>query len=229
MKIVMACYGSRGDVEPSVVVGCELQRRGHDVQMAVSPNLVGFTEEAGLSAVAYGLDTQAVVEAQRNYWAYVFRSPWKVLELRKLAREIQEINSRCSGKMITTLASLVEGADLLFTGLTFEQPAADVAECYHIPLATLDYYPVRANGQLVRFLPGPLIRVGWSMGEWMTWRSMKKVEDAQRRELGLPKATKPTSRRISERGSLQIQAYDEVWFPGLAAEWADLDRQRPCG
>lgn len=227
MKIVIVCYGSRGDVEPSVVVGRELQRRGHNVQMAVSPNLVGFTEAAGLPAVAYGLDTHAVVEAQRNYWAYIFRSPWKVRELRTLAREIQEINSRCSERMITTLLSIAEGADLLFTGLTFEQPAADVAEYYNIPLATLDYYPVRANGQLVPFLPGPLIRFGWSMGEWLTWRTMKKVEDAQRRELGLPKATKPTSRRISERGSLQIQAYDEVWFPGLAAEWAELDRQRP--
>jgi UDP:flavonoid glycosyltransferase YjiC (YdhE family) len=35
------------------------------------------------------------------------------------------------------------------------------------------------------------------------------------------------SRRITERGSLEIQAYDEVCFPGLAAEWAKFDRQRP--
>ena len=48
MKFVLACYGSRGDVEPSVVVGRELQRRGHEVRMAVSPNLVGFTEQEGL-------------------------------------------------------------------------------------------------------------------------------------------------------------------------------------
>ena len=56
---------------------------------------------------------------------------------------------------------------------------------------------------------------------------MKKVEDAQRRELGLPKATGPSSRRIAERGSLEIQAYDEVCFPGLAAEWAKWNGRRP--
>ena len=56
---------------------------------------------------------------------------------------------------------------------------------------------------------------------------MKKLEDAQRRELGLPKATGPSARRIAERGSLEIQAYDEVCFPGLAAEWAKWDGQRP--
>ena len=55
----------------------------------------------------------------------------------------------------------------------------------------------------------------------------KKVEDAQRRELGLPKATGPSPRRIAERGSLEIQAYDEVCFPGLAAEWAKWDGRRP--
>ena len=37
----------------------------------------------------------------------------------------------------------------------------------------------------------------------------------------------PAPRRITERGSLEIQAYDEVCFPGLAAEWAKLDGQRP--
>ena len=55
----------------------------------------------------------------------------------------------------------------------------------------------------------------------------KKLEDAQRRELGLPKATGLSSRRITERGSLEIQAYDEVCFPGLAAEWAKFDGRRP--
>ncbi len=42
MKFVLACYGARGDVEPSVAVGCELLRRVHDVRIALPPNLVGF-------------------------------------------------------------------------------------------------------------------------------------------------------------------------------------------
>jgi hypothetical protein len=42
--------------------------------------------------------------------------------------------------------------------------------------------------------------------DWGGWRMNKNVEDAQRRELGLPKASGPTSKRIIERGSLEIQA-----------------------
>lgn len=47
MKIVLAGYGSRGDVEPCVAVGRELLRRGHDVLMAVSPDKLRFVESAG--------------------------------------------------------------------------------------------------------------------------------------------------------------------------------------
>ena len=129
--------------------------------------------------------------------------------------------------MSTTLTSLADGADLLLTGLSFEEPAANVAEYYDIPLATLHYFPMRPNGQLVPILPAPLARSAMTAYEWLTWRMAKKPEDAQRRELGLPKATGPSPRRIAERGALEIQAYDEVCFPGLAAEWAKWDGQRP--
>ncbi len=127
-----------------------------------------------------------------------------------------------------TLMSLADGADLLFTTLSFEQAAANVAEYYDIPLVTLHYFPARVNGQLIPFLPAPLGRNGMTVSEWLHWRVVfRKIEDAQRRELGLPKATSPAPRRITERGSLEIQAYEEFCFPGLAAEWAKWNGQRP--
>ena len=46
-----------------------------------------------------------------------------------------------------------DGADLLFTGAIGEQLAVNVAEYYDIPLATLHIFPMRANGQLLPFLP----------------------------------------------------------------------------
>ena len=58
MKFVVAGYGGRGDVEPCVAVGRELLRRGHDVQMAVPPNMLGFIESAGLAGVAFGPDSR---------------------------------------------------------------------------------------------------------------------------------------------------------------------------
>ncbi len=227
MKVVLASYGTRGDVEPCVALGRELLRRGHEVRMAVAPDLVGFAESAGLEAVAFGLETQAWLDAYRNFWGRLFGTFWRIQELRRLWRELREPITRCREEIGTTLMSLADGADLLFTGLAFERPAANVAEYFDIPLATLHYVPVRANGQFLPFLPAPLARSAMTALDWLDWLVEKKVDDAQRRELGLPKATRPAPRRIAERGSLEIQAYDEVCFPGLAAEWAKWNGQRP--
>jgi UDP:flavonoid glycosyltransferase YjiC (YdhE family) len=228
MKIVVACYGTRGDVEPCAAVGRELLHRGHDVLMAVPPDLIGFIESAGLAAFAYGPDLQAMLDAHRKFHTFFVRSFWRVRELARLSREAWEPRLQCWGEMGRTLTSLADGADLLFTGLVFEEVAANVAEYHDIPLATLHYFPLRPNGQLLSFLPASLGRSVMKFERWLAWRGTRETEDAQRRELGLPKATdNPSSRRISERGSLEIQAYDEVCFPGLAAEWAKFGGRRP--
>ena len=67
MKFALASWGSRGDIEPCAAVGRELLRRGHEVRMAVPPDLVGFVEAAGLAAVAYGLDQQALLGVYRSF------------------------------------------------------------------------------------------------------------------------------------------------------------------
>jgi UDP:flavonoid glycosyltransferase YjiC (YdhE family) len=227
MKFVLASWGSRGDVEPCVAVGRELLRRGHDVRMIVPPDLVGFAEAAGLAAVACGPDLQAILDLHRDFWTCFFRNPWRIRDVTRLWGEVGEPILECWEEMSTTLTRLADGADLLFTGLNFEDAASNIAEHYGIPLATLHYFPLRANGQLLPFLPAPLSRSAMKIFWWLSWRGMRKVEDAQRRELGLPNATCPVPRRITERGSLEIQAFDEVCFPGLAAEWAKFNAQRP--
>jgi len=227
MKFVLACYGTRGDIEPCTALARELLHRGHDVHMAVTPCLVGFAEAAGLPAVPYGLNSPDMLEAHRNLWRELFDNFWSIRNLNRVWHASWEPAIRCWGEMSSTLTSLAEGADLLFTGLAFQAVAANVAEYYDIPLATLDHAPLRSNGQLLSFLPAPLGRSTMTVVEWLVSRFSKRADDAQRRELGLPKATGAAARRITLRGSLELQAYDEVCFPGLAAEWAKSGGQRP--
>lgn len=226
MKFVLAAYGTRGDVEPSVVVGRELMRRGHAVRIAVPPDHIGFAEAAGLTAVAYGPDSQAVLDKELG--TNLFKDfPRRVKDLPRLWRENWELSTQCWSEMSKTLMSEADGADLLITGLVFEDGAANVAEYYGIPLATLHYFPIRPNGQLLSYLPAPLSRTLMTMYWWLALGLLGSFERAQRRQLGLPKATGPASQRVTKRGALEIQAYDEVCFPGLAAEWAKWGAQRP--
>jgi UDP:flavonoid glycosyltransferase YjiC (YdhE family) len=227
MKFALASYGSRGDVEPCVAFSHELLRRGHDVRMAVAPDMVGFVESAGLTAVAYGPPTRPWQDVHRDFLALLFGHFWKIQDLIALGREDWELFTQCWVEMSSTLTSLAEEADLLLSGVLGEDAAANVAEHYDIPLATLHFAPMRANAANHSVLPAAWGRYAWVVADWLSWRATKRLEDAQRRELGLPKATRPATRRITERGSLEIQAYDGVCFPGLAAEWAKRNGQRP--
>jgi UDP:flavonoid glycosyltransferase YjiC (YdhE family) len=221
MKFALAIHGSRGDVEPFAAVGLELQRRGHEVRMAVPPNMLGFVDSAGLDAVAYGPSSQAVNEEDfiRNFWN--ISTPVKVVRASKYY--LGEVWA----EMGTTLTSLADGTDLLMTGMIQQGLAVNVAEYYRIPLAELHCFPVRVNSQILPALPSPLIRSGISALWWAHWRMTKRAEDNQRRRLGLPNAVGSSTQRIVERGSLEIQAYDELFFPGLAAEWTQCNGQRP--
>jgi UDP:flavonoid glycosyltransferase YjiC (YdhE family) len=79
---------------PPSLSGRELLRWGHDVCMAVPPNLVGFAEAAGLATAAYRLDSQAILDTQRKYWTCYSRTPWKLKELNRMGRETAEFRLR---------------------------------------------------------------------------------------------------------------------------------------
>ena len=161
MKFAMAIHGTRGDIEPCAAVSLELLRRGHDVHMAVPPNLVGFVESAGLAAISYGPDSQKQLEAD------FFRRFWTIQNPIALVRKGMEYLTEGWAEMSTALTSLAEGADLVLTGTTYQEVAANVAEYYDIPLAALHYFPARANSRtiLVPNLPSQLIRPTWIAGE----------------------------------------------------------------
>jgi len=192
MKVVLAGYGTRGDTEPFAAVGRELLRRGHDVCMAVAPEMVGFLELAELDAVPFGPESLA--------------SSRKRMPQAPVSGVVDEkvYLSRAMEEWGTTLTALVNGADLLVTGRIEQGLAANVAEYYDIPQATLQFFP-GAHSRLS----------GWA-GD-----TMEKAEDAHRRALGQAEVTAPPTR------SLEIQAYDALFFPELAVEWADGDGWRP--
>jgi UDP:flavonoid glycosyltransferase YjiC (YdhE family) len=218
MTFAVAVHGTRGDVEPCAAVAAELLRRGHQVRIAVPPNLVRFVKSAGFEQVAnYGVDSQKQLEAD------IFRDWWKLQNPMKVLRRSREYVTDGWAEMSRTLTSLAEGADLILTGTTYQEVAANVAEAHDVPLAALHYFPCRMNTQVLPVrLPGPVLRTGWSVAEWGHWKVLKAAEDDQRRALKLPPAKVRAIRRIVEGGAIELQAYDELFFPGLSEEWRGI-------
>ncbi|WP_431230976.1 glycosyltransferase [Mycolicibacterium psychrotolerans] len=229
MKIALAVYGTRGDVEPMLAVGRELVRRGHDVRVAVPPDLVGLAGSAGFAAVAYGSDSQEMLakEAGANLFGESEHRFWEIKKIAQIYRDSWEDSSKCRRELSEALISLADGVDLLFHGQVFEDLADNVAEYFGIPMVVLHHIPLRPNNVFPWFLPAPLGRAAMTAFWWVTSRVVGNAEKRERRQLGLPKNSRAATRRITERGSLEIQAYDEVCYPGLAAEWADRKEQRP--
>jgi vancomycin aglycone glucosyltransferase len=192
MKFVVAAYGGRGDVEPCVAVGRELLRRGHDVQLAVPPNMLGFIETAGLAGVAFGPDSRE----EMNPGSDLVRSIMpKIKNPLSVVPEVVEHVTQVKLQKSATLTALADGADLVLVGFNEQGLATNVAEYYRIPAVALHPFPERF----------------WS-SDWLFALMTKIAEDAQRQALGLPKATAPSPR------SLDIEAYDELCLPVPAAE-----------
>ena len=227
MKIVLANWGSRGEVEPFAVLARELVRRGHDVYLVVAPDMVSFAQSAGPEVLTYGPTVQAVIEPHQEYFALLFSKPWRIRDLTRLLRNFSDPIDQGREEACKTLMATSDGADLLVTGMNYESIAANVAEHCNVPFATLQHFPLRVNGRLLPYAPAWLGRSVMTVFEWLTWRGHRVADNAQRVHLGLPKSTWHWTRRIAERGAMEIQAYDAVCFPGLADEWASWNAQSP--
>ena len=217
MRYAVAVHGTRGDVEPAAALALELIRRGHEIRMAVPPNLVEFAESAGIPApvLSYGPDSQQQVQTE------AFDQWWRLRNPATALGQAREYLTDGWAQMSQTLTATAADADLILTGTTYQEVAANVAECLGVPLAALHYFPTRPNSRILPVpLPMSVVRPAWAVAEWVRWRLLKPAEDEQRRSLGLPDARHRAARRIAEHGTLEIQAYDEVFFPGLSADFA---------
>ncbi len=167
--------------------------------MAVSPNMLGFVESAGITAVAYGPDSQALL----NDEDFVGNLSKRIQNpIGMLPEVIEHVNRVCAQKT-TVLTSLADGADLIVAGYNEQRLAANVADYHRIPLVALHLFPVQI----------------WSSGVLFS-RISALAEDAQRRALGLPAEPAATP------GSVEIQAYDQLCVPALAGRWPQCAEQR---
>ncbi|BDH56036.1 glycosyltransferase [Tsukamurella sp. PLM1] len=226
MKIAIPLTGTRGDVQPAVALGLELRRRGHDVLVGAPPNLVEFTERAGLDAVPCGPDVAQLYSSEEGQRALAAGSSLQLM--RMVGKQMDEYGARFNREVI----EVCRGADVVVSTLLTEDRAASVTEASDTPLVTMHGFPGRASraypfpGALPpdRTYPGVVNALTWGVSENVRRLAFLKHLAALRKDLGLRFSAATPSETLAKRGVPEVQIYDPAFVPGLAEEW---DERRP--
>jgi sterol 3beta-glucosyltransferase len=215
MRVSLVTAGTRGDVQPMVVLGAELRRRGHDVTLGVPPNLVPFASRAGFAALPVGPDSQAFMESPEGQgWLASGNVSVFMKALGKVAHD-NAVQTR--GEILR----VTEGADVIVSGILTEDLADAIAEAHGIPLIPLHSAPARRTSAYPAFLvttrqlPGPLNRLTGMLFDRVWWKTNAADVNVLRQQLGLAPASTPFALRAAAAGTLELQAYSAVLAPGI--------------
>ncbi len=215
MRFLLAFTGTRGDIQPAVVVATELLRRGHDVVCGVPPNLVDFAAAAGVDARPFGHDTRAHMNSD------LVREGLRRGGPRERWRALSEIRNAGWNRAVADMSALAREAQVIVTGWVSEQIATAHADALAVPCVSLHHAPVRPNRSVLPVpgvppaLPAPAVAAGWWLTETAMWALTRSRQNALRRALAAPG---PATR--APRTAVEVQVYDPILCPDLCEEWA---------
>ncbi|MEW5851067.1 MAG: glycosyltransferase [Myxococcota bacterium] len=185
MKAVIAANGSRGDLQPMLVLTRALKARGHDVILAGTPSFAGWAAETGIPFQHSGTDLQAFLQSNRDTTdspLAFFRRAWGMLN--------DEVESQFQGVLAAS-----EGADLVVSGgaqisggtVAVHRGAVHVAVAYvSVLLPSHDHAP-----PAVPFTRTPrwLNRLMWWAYDKTMLFMVRRALNGNRARLGLPMST----------------------------------------
>jgi len=213
MKIALLTHGTRGDVQPMVVLAHRLREQGCRVRLVANARYEKLVASSGIEFLPIPIDLQGFLErpeAQRMLASGSFRALFE--ELARLDHENRiEFSERC------WLAG--DGADLIVsTSLTCDR-AACLAEKLGIPYGVVFFYPLTRTGTMQSvFLRGPRIPTPWlrALSHDLVWsaymrRNRRSIAEFRSR-LGLRPRWKLTLRRVLDQGNV-IHAWSPHLFP----------------
>ncbi len=210
MKIVLAPFGSRGDVEPMIALGETLRGRGHEVVFCVPAEFVERIRGLGFECHRGGPAFGNFFDGTQNE----FKTLWRVFKT--IPEQFSTLKTACVG------ADAVVGAMLQFA-------APSVAEASGIPYFYSVYSPAYLRTAKlpplslgVRRLPPMVHRALWGFQDAMT-PVLGGVLNRERRTLGLPGV------RSIYHHLLKPETVLTAFDPELTPLPDDIDLPRPLG
>lgn len=187
MRVLVAAFGTRGDVQPAMVAARALKAAGHTCDVFVPPSSVEWVRGLGLEATPVGLDYAAVsrAAAEGRFVDLLRTLPLLRREVDAQVDAMRDVVSRCD---------LVLGCSVFAAGRL-------LAEVRGVPYRFLALSPFlipspQHPAPFVRpqTLPAWLNRLSWSFNEVLWGSFLKGPVNRRRRAVGLQpvKAIWPT-------------------------------------
>src|SRR5258706_3849485 len=181
MRILLAAYGTRGDVQPMVAIGRRLRADGHEVVLGAAPGFAAWVRGHGLEFRTIGADIEALIHG--------FGPELTLRPARLTGRLLQSLREETELSFGQTLEA-ARDADLIVAGI--HPAAASVAEVLEVPMRPLLFCP-----QMIRSahhpppglpwfrLPGPANRLLWWAMSRLLHGAMGTALNRHRRRHGL--------------------------------------------
>jgi vancomycin aglycone glucosyltransferase len=162
MRIVLAGFGTRGDVQPIVALAQALSGRGHTCSVFVPPNIAAWVKSFGLDTTPVGMDYEKLSHAT---------STGRLIDVLRALPELRAEVAR-QGEALEAAASkadVIVGASVLAVG-------GSLADRFGIPYVYFGFSPSLIPS---REHPSPVVKkidtprwfnaLSWILNEWI-WR-----------------------------------------------------------
>lgn len=188
-QIAITASGTRGDVQPYIALAQGLKAAGCEVRVLTNDNFEPLVRDAGLDFRSTGESVEAVLQSEE--WRETLEKGNFVSILARMQAELKQR----AAKIAQHMPALLEGSDLIVTGVGGFGGVFSIAQALKIPLIQAYVFPFTPTNTF----PGPLFphlpfgavlnRPSFHMTRQMLWQSSRVADVATRQVLGLPKGS----------------------------------------
>lgn len=179
MKIVLATFGSRGDVQPMLALSLALQSKGHEVLLAAPPEKASWAKKLGCPFHPLGSDVTAFIDKMKN-----------VHSLHAAIRFLSFLRHEIAAQF-DILPKIIAGVDLA-VGSSLVFALASVAESMGIPYRYIAFTPQLLPSGHHPFpafkhqrFPKWYNRVTWQTAKLLDYFNFTRMINGKRGQLGL--------------------------------------------
>ena len=179
MKIVLATFGSRGDVQPMIALTLALQSAGHDVLLAGPPEKASWIREMGCRFHPLGKDVTAFIDSMENAHS-----------IRAAAHFIRFLRAEIDAQF-DSIPDIISGADLVL-GASLVFSLSSITEAMGIKYRFIAFAPQLMPSSHHPFMafknqgfPGWINRMGWNLAACLDKPNLTRRININRRKIGL--------------------------------------------